>query len=184
MAIAACAASVDLEPPELEDADDALADEHRRPEHRAISAELPPDRKPVDGIGEDVGDLNDAALQPDAADERLRALRHRVTLHVVAVLGTAAEDEGDPVEVAIRLVDVAAVGAGQPHRMAHDRLEHGLEPEVGAPDHLEHLIGGGLLLVRLCEVREELRDPLVARDRRFRLGRHRNGPPVRLLGRR
>ena len=86
--------------------------------------------------------------------------------------GEPPTHEREPVDVAVELVDVAAVGAAQPHGVAHDGLEHRLEPEVRAPDHLEHLARRRLLLDRLGEVpRAERRGP-VACDRRFRLSRH------------
>ena len=63
-------------------------------------------------------------------------------------LGTA-DDEGDPVDVAIKLVDVAAVCAAQAHGVTYHRLEDALEPEVRAPDYLKDLAGGRLPLARL-----------------------------------
>ena len=39
----------------------------------------------------------------------------------------------EPVDVALELVDLAGVGAAQPHGVADDRLEHGLELEGERP---------------------------------------------------
>ena len=93
---------IDLEPPQRQHADDSVAREHRRAEHRAVAPELAPDRPPVGGVGEHVGDLHDAALEPDPADERLGPLSDRMARHVLPVLGRAPEHERDPVDVAVR----------------------------------------------------------------------------------
>ena len=163
---------IDLEPPERQHPDDPVADQHRRAEHGPVSTELAPDRPLVDRVGQHVRDVDDVPLQDDAADQRLRTVLHRMPPHVFAIVRRAAEDEGDPVDVTVRPVHVAAVGMGQPHGLAHDRLEDRLEPEVRTPDDLEDLAGGGLLLVRLGEVPRELSDAVPACDRRFRLSRH------------
>ena len=172
---------IDLEPPEDQDADDPVAHQHRHAQHRAVPTEFPPDRPAVRGIRQHVGNLDDPSLEPDPADERLRTLRHGVALHVLPVLRRAADDERDAVDVTIRLVDVATVGAAQPHGMTHNHLEDGLEPKIRPPDDLEDLAGGRQLLVRLGEFPRELSHARVARDRRFRLSRHGDGPLVRLL---
>ena len=124
---------IDLEPPEDQDSDDAVADEHGRAEHRAVPAELAPGRPAVDGIGEHVGDLDDAPLQRDPADERLRTLLYGMAPHVLPVLLGTADDEGDPVDVAIELVDVAAVGTAQPHGVTYHRLKHGSSAKSECP---------------------------------------------------
>ena len=72
-----------------------------------------------------------------------------MALHVLPVLLGTADDEGDPVDVAIKLVDVAAVCAAQAHGVTYHRLEDALEPEVRAPDYLKDLAGGRLPLDRL-----------------------------------
>ena len=143
------AKGIDLESPEDQDSDDAVVDQHRRAEHRAVAAELAPGWPTIDGIGEHVGDLDDAPLEPDAPDERLGTLLHGMALHVLPVLRGTADDEGDPVVVVIKLVDVAAVCAAQAHGVTYHRLEDALEPEARAPDHLEDLAGGRLPLDRL-----------------------------------
>jgi hypothetical protein len=123
--------------------------------------------------------VHDAPLEPDAPDERLRPRPDRVALHEIAVLGRAPDEEGDPEDVAVRLVDVAALRPAQADGVAHHGLEHRLEAEVGTTDDLEHLARGHLLLARIGQLALELRDALIALARRLRLSRH-DDPLVRL----
>ena len=61
---------VDLVAPERDDAEDALVDQHRHAEQGADAAELARPVPLVVGVGEHVRDLDRAALQADAADDR------------------------------------------------------------------------------------------------------------------
>src|SRR5437867_9303453 len=49
------------------------------------------------------------------------------------------------------------VGLTQPRRRRDQRVEHGLQIERRAADHLEHVGGGGLLLQRLAQLVEQAR---------------------------
>ena len=66
-----------------------------------------------------------------------------------------------PVDVAVEHVDQPGVGAAQPDGLPQHRLEHRLELERRAPEHLEHLGRGRLALERLGEVALEPLDLLV-----------------------
>ena len=167
---------IDLEPPEDQDSDDAVADQHRRAEHRAVPAELAPGGPAVDGISEHVGDLDDAPLQRDPADERLRTLLYGMALHVLPVLPGTADNEGDPVDVALELVDVAAIGAAQPHGVTYDRLEHRLKRKVRVPHQLEDLAGRRLLVDRLGQFALEPSHAVGISCHRIRSSRHREIP--------
>ena len=83
-----------------------------------------------------------------------------------------AEQMGEAVHVAVEQVDHARVGAAEPDRVAHDRLEHGLQLELPAPDDVEHLAGGRLLLDRLAQVPRELLDARVDGCSGFLVGGH------------
>ena len=140
---------LDLVAPERDDAEDALVHEHRHAEQGADAAQVAGPVPLVVGVGEHVRDLHRAALQADAADDRARVLRDRPVLDLGAVCVGAAEQVGEAVHVAVEQVDHPRVGAAEPDRVAHDRLEHGLQLELAAPDDVEHLAGGRLLLDRL-----------------------------------
>ena len=53
--------------------------------------------------------------------------------------------------------DVGHVGVAQPRRRFDQRIEHGLQIEGRAADHLEHVGGGGLLLQRFAQLVEQPR---------------------------
>ena len=163
---------LDLVAPERDDAEDALVDQHRHAEQGADAAELAGPVPLVVGVGDHVRDLDGAALQPDAADDRPRVLRDRAVLDSARYASGAAEQVGQAVDVAVELVDHPRVRAAEPDRVAHDRLEHGLQLELPAPDDVEHLAGGRLLLDRLAQVPRELLDARVDRCSGFLVGGH------------
>ena len=163
---------LDLVAPQRDDAEDALVDEHRHAQQGADAAEVAGTVPLVVGVGDHVRDLHRAALQPDAADDGPAVLRDRPVLDPGAVRVGAAEQVGEAVHVAVELVDHPRVGAAEPDRVAHDRLEHGLQLELPAPDDVEHLAGGRLLLDRLAQVPRELLDARVDRCSGFLVGGH------------
>ena len=63
---------LDLVAPHRQDADDLVADEHRRAHHRAVAADLLEGELRVVGVGEDVLDLLGGAVHADASDEGRR----------------------------------------------------------------------------------------------------------------
>jgi hypothetical protein len=71
------------------------------------------------------------------------------------VVGRKAIAGGQAVGLALAPEDECALGAAQPRRRLHQRIEHGLQVEGRAADHLEHVGGGGLLLQRLPQLVEE-----------------------------
>ena len=184
IAIAPCAANVlarldrllvervDLVAPERDDAEDALVHQHRDAEQRADAAEVACPVPLVVGISEHVRDLDGAALEADAADDRARILRDRAVLDLGAVRVGAPEQVGQAIDVAVALVDHSRVGAAEPDRVAHDGLEHRLKLELPAPDDVEDLAGGRLLLDRLGQVPRDLRDAGVDGRSGFLLGGH------------
>ena len=52
---------------------------------------------------------------------------------------------------------MACIGVAKPRRRFDQRVEHGLQIEGRAADHLEHVGGGGLLLQRLAQLVEQAR---------------------------
>ncbi len=139
-------------PPQHDHADDLVVGQHRDAEQRAEAAEVERLLPAVLGIVARVGELNRATFQPDATDDRAGAGDDRMRLQVGAVLGGAAEREHHAVLALLELVDQAAVRAAQVHGVTHDGVEHRLQLEVRAPDRLEHLGGGALLLDSVRQV--------------------------------
>jgi hypothetical protein len=75
----------------------------------------------------------------------------RLALHAPPVLGRVAI-AGDVVEeVVLGEPDRRPVRAAQPCRRLHQSVEHSLQIESRAADHLEHVGGGGLLLQRFAQ---------------------------------
>ena len=136
----------------------------------------------VIAVGEDVLDLDGAPLEPDSADERPPALADRVALELLAVFGRSPDDEGEPVPVAVPLVDERGVRAAQPRRVARDRFEDGLQLERRAPDDLQHLVRRELLVQSLGQVPCRPVDSRVRVRRWFGLGRHGRSPFSMALG--
>ena len=163
---------LDLVAPQRDDAEDALVDQHRHAQQGADAAEVAGLMPLVVGVRDHVRDLDGAALESYAADDRARILRDRAVLDEGAVGVGAAEQMGQAVHVAVEQVDHARVGAAEPDRVAHDRLEHRLQLELPAPDDVEHLAGGSLLLDRLAQVPRELLDARVDGCSGFLVGGH------------
>ena len=67
---------------------------------------------------------------------------------VLAELGTGPIVRKKPEYLAVETRQKTALGPGQPGRVLDESLEHRLEIERGAADHLEHFAGGRLLLQR------------------------------------
>ena len=146
--------------PQHDHAEHAILGQHRHAEHRAEAAELerPPHRVARVALG--VADLDRAPLGAHAPDDPARPRLQRHARDVVAVGLRRAERDLHAVDVAVEDVDQPGVGAAQPHGLLQHRLEHRVELERRAAEHLEHLVGGRLALERLREVALELRDAL------------------------
>ena len=147
--------------PEHDHAEHAVLAQHRDAEHRAEAAELERARHRVLRVVAGVADLHRLALGADAADDRARAGLQRHAHDVVAVGLRGAERVRAAVDVPVEDVDQPGVGAAEPHRLLEHGLEHRLELERRAPEHLEHAVGGGLALERLREVLFKLGSPVL-----------------------
>ena len=94
-------------------------------------------------------------LEPDAPHQRAGTQRDGVLLEVAAVFGGSPERDRHPVDVALALVDHARIGGTQPDGVADHRLEDRLHLRPRATDRLQNLVGHGLLLDRVGEIRSE-----------------------------
>ncbi len=101
---------IDPRAPERDHSQHAVVGQHRHAEHRAEAAELACPRPLVPRIHGRVGDLHGASFEPDEPHKRPGTLGHGVVREVLAIRLRTAEHDGDPIDVAIELVDHAGVG--------------------------------------------------------------------------
>src|SRR5262245_7293187 len=107
-------------------------------------------------IGENIGDLNGFALQQDSRDHTAASRRERLGLHKLIVLSRVTVARRVVIRPDILLAhDRGLIRLTQSCRRLDQCVEHGLEVEGGAADHLEHVGGGGLLLKRFAQLIEQ-----------------------------
>ena len=140
--------------PAQQQAADRLILAHQRDAKGGAMAELLGDlaaeRELVAGGGEVVHvdhlPVQDGAPGHPAAPERsARSDRDRAAMRLDMKLVTFPQQ------------DRGVVGGAQPGRRFHQRVEHRLQIEGRAADHLEHVGGGGLLLQRFAQLVEQPR---------------------------
>jgi hypothetical protein len=137
--------------------------QQRNAERGAIVAERQDTGHVVFGVGLDVVHMNDASLEQGAPDDRSAARLDGDALQVLLVLqrllGLGADSVAgcQMVGRASRPPDVGDIRVAQPRRRFDQRVEHHLQVEGRATDHLEHVGGGGLPLQRLAQLVEQPR---------------------------
>ena len=78
--------------------------------------------------------------------------RNRITDDPVLALRADAVGRDRPQLFAVEAENVGPFGFAKSHRVLRHGVEHRLQVEGGATDHLEHFAGGGLLLQRLGQI--------------------------------
>src|SRR5438067_13109616 len=102
--------------------------------------------------------MNSAPFESGSPSNRLSSDRNRLCLHPFLILGCEAMTGGETVcVVAHAPVYEGTVCITESHRRRDERVEHGLEVEGRAADHLEHVSGGGLLLQRFPQLVQQAR---------------------------
>src|SRR6516225_6540639 len=106
-------------------------------------------------IGQDVGNLNRFALEHGAAENTAATRRERNVGHSkfarLDFVERQAESSAGLITGALLAMNRRDVGFAQAYRRFRKRIEHGLQIEGRAADHLEHVGGRGLLLQRVAE---------------------------------
>jgi hypothetical protein len=108
------------------------------------------------GIGKHVDDLDRPAFQRSPPDERLSPRgklpdEHELFDSLVFLLGMAVARR-PTVDLAVAPEQPRVVRVAKPGRRLRKRIEHCLQIEGGAADHLEHVSSGCLLLQRVGEL--------------------------------
>jgi hypothetical protein len=116
------------------------------------------------GIAKHVDDLDRPAFQRSSPDERLSPRgklpdEHELFDSLVFLLGMAVARR-PTVDLAVAPEQPHVVRVAKPGRRLRKRIEHCLQIEGGAADHLEHVSGGCLLLQRVGELAFEGRQIL------------------------
>ena len=142
------AEGADLGPVHEEHADQIVLFQHRDARRGSLAAHPLGHLGFVLGVGEDVDDVDDPALERGPSDRRAASGADDVLSPVLAELGTGPIVRKKPEHLAVETRQQTALGPGQPGRVLDEGLEHGLEIERGAADHLEDFAGGRLLLQR------------------------------------
>ena len=91
-------------------------------------------------------------LDGGAPDQGLPPDRNRLALHPLPIFGCKAVAGGELIAHPFATEDERVIGLAQPRRRLDQRIQHRLQVECRAADHLEHVGGGGLLLQRLAEI--------------------------------
>ena len=122
-------------------------------------------------IGQNVRNVNGSAFQNSSTGDRSAIDPiHRKCRHVLLIVGWKAI-EGSKLEAAIlNARDVSLVRVAKSRRRFNQCIEHFLEIEGRAADHLEHVGRGGLLLQRLGELRAPLRVRACSFELLFQIG--------------
>ena len=111
----------------------------------------------VFGIGLDVGDLNRPPFETGARRYAVPPERNRIPIDLVLVLRSGVEGGDRPQDLTVEAEDVGPFGFTQSYRTLRHAVEHRLQVEGRAADHLEHVGGGGLLLQRFAQLVEQPR---------------------------
>ena len=137
-------------------ADDLAIAQQWCSEGRPVAADLLCLVPGVLGVGQHIGDVHDPAFKRaapgDAASIDRDVAAEKEAPDLLMNLGPVAEAGGPMQVVAVTLEQPGMVGLAQPGDRFHQRIEHGLQIEGRAADHLQHVGGGGLLLQRLLQV--------------------------------
>src|SRR5262249_53160661 len=100
------------------------------------------------GISLHICDLNRPTLKHRASDEGTATHFDWMILHESLDLARVAKICDLPINAALLTIDRSHVRVAQSDRRLDERIEYSLQIEGGAADDLEHIGGGGLLLLR------------------------------------
>ena len=133
---------------------DAVA-QHRNTEDGAKAAQSLCFRPGVFGVVLHVGDMNDFTFEQGAPGNlaAFRFHRHRSDIFEKLIREPVGLSEKEL--RALLPSDRGLVGLAQSGGRLDERLQHRLQVEGGAADHLEHVGGGGLLLQRFAQLVEQ-----------------------------
>ncbi len=135
-----------LHPPQEDHADQLVLLQHGDGQHRSVAADPPRlDLLPL-GVGQGVEDVERPALEGGPTDCGAASRPDHVPLPELAVRGGSPVLREEPEHLAVEPRDEGPLGPGQPGRVLDQGLEHRLQIERRAADHLEHFAGRGLLL--------------------------------------
>src|SRR5262249_4439116 len=129
----------------------------RDAENRAIAADFLACAICIFGISQNVGDMNDFAVKQDAPGYRPTVDSGRVMFYEFGVFTRDSVARFEVVSFTLRSTYDYRVRLAQPGGPLDKRVEHCLEIEGRAADHVEHVGGGGLLLQRFAQLVEQPR---------------------------
>src|SRR5262249_29848004 len=95
-------------------------------------------------VCQNIGDVNLLALKRSSARDRSAVKRNRILLLVFDEFARKSMTGSKMEEIATSLEDECKIGVAQPSRRLDQRVEHRLQIESRAADHLEHVGSGGL----------------------------------------
>jgi hypothetical protein len=114
-------------------------------------------RRVIFGIGQHVGDVHCATFNDGPACGCSPVRQDRVFRPQFFETGDVVESGGRASARPVEAENQPVGRAAQPRRRLDQRVEHGLQIEGRAADHLEHVCGGGLSLQRLPQFVEKPR---------------------------
>lgn len=121
-------------------------------ERRTLTSHGDRRAQPIFGIGSDVEDLHRTAFEHGTTCNRAPVGTNRVSLQKLDVfLGKPYRCSG-LIFIAFAAHDECHLRFAQPCRRMDQRVEHGLQVEGRAADHLQHIGSRGLLLERFGEI--------------------------------
>ena len=129
------------------DADRHALAQQRHAEHGAEVAGLAGLRPVIFGVGGDIRNVDDAALQRGAADQRGARRRNLPVAHEVVLLAVEAVLRRQAIVTVLAPEDQRGVGIAEPRRRRHQRVEHGLQLERRTAHHLQQIGRRGHRLV-------------------------------------
>ncbi len=135
--------------------DDTLAQE-RDAERSPVAAQLLSFAPGIVRVRQHIGNLNHPGLERgspgDTAAIHRDLQRQEIIPNSRVHVGRMAEAGGPAEKFALALEQPGVIRLAQPRRQLDQGIEHGLQIEGRAADHLEHVGGGGLLLQRFGEL--------------------------------
>src|SRR5262245_55373652 len=124
----------------------------RNAENGADTAETCPLQESEFGIGLDIRDMNDAAIDKDPPGRVAAVNCERTILHECYHFGCDTEENHGLRNVALWPVDLSPVRVAEAHCGLDQCIEHRFQIERRAANDLEHVGSRGLLLQRLAQI--------------------------------
>jgi hypothetical protein len=103
-------------------------------------------------IGQHVRNLDGPPFQHCSPKHRPAVGHDRMLAHIRAIFARHSPARDIRKRVALRTVESCGIGVAEQRGRLHQRIEHRLQIEGRAADHLERVGGGGLLLQRLTQI--------------------------------